>query len=518
MTRPSVVRLYEADCFHLASGHTHRWYFCAGSRGYQSWAGDNPASVTWLPLVQRWPSVTVSAAGGSGGSRVAFDDLVFANVLKADARTRWANVLDVTAGSWLRVPLGGRPLDILLTDYLVRGVVEKEVAADAPYASAVTLWSARTGLAVPGRTDLRLPIYDRQLDFDLPVQTRTYGGTGGYDGPTSLKGTLRERTVGWCPMAAPTPLGIIDGYWRWGTNGGQPITAVPRAWAQGFPLAQVAGNPGTGEYAVDLATGIVTTSKTYQDFRVAVRAGPESIGALVAGLALGAGLVSAADVARMDAVPRTVGFFLAAGSGRTHRDLYDKAVGSVPRGRWFIDQLGRLVVTRLPRADTANAVRAYRKSAGIMPGLIPEAATGGGLPAKQAVVLFAENPSPVSQTASEAVSDDVALNTQPWREAPSAEDPVIAAAFGAAARVERLQTALTLRADAEAEAPLWAAEMARPPQPYRMEVADGAPGLWIGDAVTVTDDIAGFTAGATVVITGRTTIDRRGGATLFVER
>lgn len=514
--------LYELLTYHRASGHTHLWFLCAGSQGYQSRADDTPASVTWLPLVGQWAEVLVQAAGDAGGSALKRDDLTLINVRTADNLPRYASVHDTTAGTWLRVALGARPLNVLLTDYVVQRITEKEVEESAAYSTAVTVWSARAGIPALERTAIRVPLYDRQADFATPVQTRRYLGTGGYEGPAELKDTLKEDALGWVPMASPTYLGIIGGLHRWSVCGGQPIEDVPRGWSSAAACVKVTGTPTSGQYVVDLATGFIGTSTKYEDFRVEVKGRKFSgvwkryPGELTVALALEAGLVTSGSGAGMDATPRAVGVYLPAGDGRSHKDVYDKLVGSVARGRWYMGIGDDLVVTRLPRPAGATPVRSYRRSTGGTPGLKPLTRTNTP-PPKQVILRYALNPNPASSTAVNAGAADTALWTRQWREVASATDAAIVAAYGAGAKVDYVETALALATDAEAELAAWVAERSDPPQPYELKVTDGAPGVWIGDAVSVEDDLAGFEAGAPVVLYGRTNRDRGGGATLYVE-
>lgn len=520
------MHLYELDAYHHPTDHVHRWYLCASSHGYQSWGTDTPARVTWLGLVAQWASVLVEAAGGNG-SAVRRDDLRLINVRPPDTLPRWANVYDMTTDMWLRVELGVRPLNILLTDYTVQRVTEKEVEDTAPYSSAVTIWTAKTGLMQPDRTELRLPLWDRLGDFDAPIldQEDTYEGTGGLEGPETLKGTTRERCFGWCPIVVPTYLGIIDGKHIYSVNGGRSIHGIPRAWDKANSYELVTGTPSAEQYAVDPATGIIAVGGGKpEDFRCEVQGDKTGgvwrryIGEVVAHLATThSGIIGAVAVSGIDAIPRTVGLYLPAGDTTTHRQAYNKLIGSVARGCWYIDLTDTLIVTRLPRAADAIPTRRYRKAAGETDGLRP-IASGGDVPPKQVIVRYAENPSPSDQTAEAATADAAALWSKQWRNATSDINPIVAAVWGASTKPMAIDTALTLAADAEAEAPLWLAEKSNPARRYSLRVRDGAPGLWIGGAVTATDDIAGFETGATAVVYGRTNRDRGGGATLYLER
>lgn len=516
--------LFDLVAYHLATGHSHRLHLCAGSRAFQSRNDDVPANVTWLPLVGQWATVAVRAAQ-DGGAKAEIDDLQLVNVLRdATDPALAASIYDLTTGTWFRRQLSGRPLNMLLTDYVVQSITERVIDEGGLLSTAVTVWTAKAGKIAPTITQLRVPVYDRQLDFDTPIQTAKYGGTSGYDGPTEMKNSLKERCFGHCFMVQPTYLGIVGGLHRWSVNGGLPIEDVPRGWSGGVAVTKVTGTPASYQLSVDVSTGYITTAVHYEDFRVEVKGDKTGgvwrryIGEVIGFLATTHGnIIASTNVAGMDAMPRTIGLYLPAGDGRTHRDAYGKLVSSVPRGAWFVDLSGTLVVTRIPRANAVLPARAYKKGLGGQPGLEPVSGTDV-IPAKQVTVLYAENPNAANTAAVDAAAGDAALWTQQWRESDSATDATIAAIYGVSAKVQRIETALTLKADADAEAPLWLAEKAYPPQPYKLRVKDGAPGVWIAQGVSVTDDIAGFETGAMAVVTGRTNRDRGGGATLYLER
>ena len=522
------VRLIDLTLFHRPSGHRHRLPL-ATFPGYQSGPADSPANVTWLPLVTAGAdaSVSIGSLGAADGqAELRIGDLVLRNETSRNPGQRFANLQNLDTGAWLRLALDDRPLNLLLTgDYVIQAVTEREIEDGAPLAEAVTIWTARVGQPKPKRTEIALPIYDQRLDYDTPIQTERYKGTGGYEGPAEMKDTLKELPLGHCPMARPTYLGIIDGFHRWSVGGGKPVQDVPRGWSSGVGVTRQSGaTPAdNAHFTVDLASGIITTTVKYADFRVEVLgrkfAGTyrRTIGELIAALATGAGLAGTVDSAGMDAVPRTVGLFLAAGDGTTHAAAYAKFVGSVPRGGWYVGTAGQLVVTRVPRPNAAAAVRGYSSAAGTTTGL--QYVEGQhNPPAKQVVLRCAHNPSPSSSAATDATAADATRWTREWVEVPSATDAAIAAAWGSSAKVATVETALTFSADAAAELPGWVAELSAPPTLYELPALDGAPGIWIGDTVTVEDDIAGFADGAPVVVYGRTIADRSGGATLYVAR
>ena len=521
------VRLVDLDCYHLASGHRHRWSLSAHP-GYQSGPDDASPNVTWLPLLKSGAdaSVSIGSLGASDGqAELRIGDLVFANEATRNPAARYANVLDLDTCSWLRVALDDRPLNLLLTDYVIQSITERDIEEGAPLAEAIAVWTARAGRPKPKRTEIALPVYDFRLDFDTPIQTERYKGTGGYEGPASLKDTLKEIPLGHCPMAKPTYLGIIDGYHRWSVGGGKAVQGVPRGWSDGVAVTLQGGATPSdnAHFTVNLATGIITTTVFYDDFRVEVLGRlfggvyRRTIGELIAALATGAGLATTVDIAGMDATPRTVGLFLPAGDETSHAAAYAKFVASVPRGGWYVGTAGQLVVTRVPLPGGTAPVRRYSAAAGTTTGL--EYVEGQfSPPANQVVVRFARNPSPASSADEFATTDDRARWTKEWLEAASTVDATITAAWGNAAKPATIETALTLRADAEAELPGWLAERSAPPTLYELPALDGAPGVWIGDTVMVEDDIAGFDGGAAVVVYGRTIANRDGSATLYVAR
>ncbi|NUB05795.1 hypothetical protein FW320_06345 [Azospirillum sp. Vi22] len=520
------VLLIDQYAYHRATGHIHRWHF--SDRGYQTWGSDTPPRVSYLPLIKESVDVRVSvtAWGQIGGkTEVEIGDVVAVNVADVRSVPLFASVYDVTADEWLRVPLSARPFNVLLIDYVIAGqpLLVREVEHDAPLSSAVTLWRGKAEVPKPQRTEIAIPIRDAVLDFDTPILTERYAGTGGTEGPETLKGTTKERCWGFVPIMTPQYLGIVGGLHLWSVNGGHPIEGVPTFWDRAYPLIQVTGSPGAGQYRVDTATGMIWTGTKPPTARCAVQGDKAGgiwrryIGEVCSQLATSSGVVTSTDVAAMDATPRTISLHLPAGDTTTYASAFDRLTNSVARGYWDIDNTGTFVVSRLPTPAGGPSVRTYRYSAGETDGLRPSE-DSRALPAKQTIVRFAQHVGANEDTVEEASADDVVLWTKEWRDAPSAEDPAIAAAYGTAAKVATVDTALALRSDAEAEAPLWQEELAAARQSYETFVHDGAPGISIGSRLTFEDNIAGFEAGASVVVHGRSIREAGGGAQLFVVR
>lgn len=523
------VRLLNLVAYHHATGHLHRWHLST-QPGYQSRAGDDPAAVAWLALVKTPPRVSVSVTtwGRTGGdAKVEPGTIGLWNGVAADRNVpRYANVYDLTAGVWLRVPLPSRPLNLLVTDYTVQSVTELVVEQGAPFSSAVPTCRLRVGFPALSGSEIQYPAWDTRRDYDTPFAPEglTYAGTGGYEGPASLKGTTKERCIGVVPRVTPTYLGVVDGLHRWGVSGGRPIHGVPAGWSSAVPLVLVAGAPTAGQYSVNLSTGIIATSARYEDFRVAVAgetaadgSWPCTIGALVRHVATAAGLATVVDITGIESTPRTVGYYVPAGDGTTIRAVCDALTGSVARGGWYVGIAGTLVVTRLPRPADVVPVRTIRVGiAGRGEATMTPLDADRTVPVKQVIVLCAETPTP-GTAAPAASADDVALWETQWREAPSAVNAVVAAAWGRAAQVERLPTRLADLAGGQAEAPLWLEELSGAPQPYTVRVYDGAPGIIIGHGILLVGDMPGYEDGATAVVYGRRE-EPDGSATLFVVR
>ncbi len=524
------VRLLNLTAYHRPTGHLHLWPLST-QPGYQSRATDDPPAVTWLPLVKRAARVSVSVTtwGRTGGdAKVEPGTITLSNAVPGDHNVpRYINIFDLTAGQWLRVPLPARPLNLLLTDYVVQFAQEYVIEQGAAYATAVPTCRLRFGIPeLSSGSEIQLPAWDPRRDYDTPFAPEdiTYAGTGGYEGPEALKGMTRERCVGLVPMVTPTYLGVIDGLHRWGASGGRAIHGVPKGWSGAVAMTQVGGTPTAGQYSVNLSTGIIATSTKYDDFRVSVEgelaadgSWPHTIGPVIRHIATTAGLATTVDVTGIEGQPRTVGYYVGAGDGTTIRAVNDALTGSVARGGWYEDTAGTLVVTRLPRPADVVLVRTIRVGIeGRGEATMTPLEADRDVPAKQAIVRFAETASP-GTAAPAATADDTALWTNQWREAPSAVNAVVAAAWGRAAVVERPETKLALRADADAEAPLWLEELSGAPQPYEVRVRDGAPGIVIGQGIRIIGDMPGYEAGAAAIVYGRRE-EPDGSATLFVVR
>ncbi|HYD29188.1 hypothetical protein [Brevundimonas sp.] len=515
------ARLIELDAYHLASGHVHRWYLSLGK--YRSRATDTPAALPYLPLVGTPAAVSVAlvALGEAlGATRVEVGRIELSNALDWQGERR-ARVYDVTAGTWLTVTLPERPLNLLLTDYALAGwpVVDRVVEAGAALSTAAVVFRGVMEMPEPARGAITIPIRTREADFDDPVLRETYSAGDGAD----LEGRTKERHFGH-GYAEPTYLGVIGGKHTYSVNGAHAIEDVAVFWDSGARLTKVtSGTPGASEWKVDPATGIITLGGTRPSAPMCEVKGDKTggvwrryAGELAQHLAvthtgvLTLAEVDTASVATLDATPRTMGLWLAPGDGTTGRQALDGLLGSLARGYWLMGEDGKLSVGRLPAAAGAPAAT-YVKGR-TTPGLQPRAAAGRGLPAKAVTLRFARIPTPAATLASSATEADAKLLKAAWRESP-VSDPATAAAYKGA-RTVTIETALFARADADAEAAEFLADLKRVVGVYDLPVYDLAPGVTRRSVVAVDDDVAGFEGGRLVTVIGKTMRSTR--ATLTV--
>ncbi|WP_188263188.1 hypothetical protein [Azospirillum tabaci] len=508
----TTIHLIELDAFHLASGHTHRW-FLATKPGYRSGPSDTPASLPWLPLVGKPSDVSLFIASlgeTMGATKVSFGSVELDNTRDAQGQ-RLARVYDVTADAWITVTLPARPLNPLLTDYALAGwpLVEKVVEEGAPYSTAQVVTSVTMEMPNPDskRSTISLSVRGREADFDDPLLTEKYGTSDG----ESLADRTKERVFGHA-FQEPTYLGIIGGLHHWSHNGGHPIEDVPVFWDRAFRLTKrTTGTPAAGEYKPDPATGITVTGSRPPEPMCEVMGDKiggvwrRYVGELAQHLAVTvAGKVplarmDTASVAALDAVPREVGYAIPTGSSPTLRESLDKVLGSLARGYWIVTADGMLTVGRL-LAPTAPPVRVYRRGIST-PGLTPRSTDSRGLPAKTVTLRYAGLPKIAQTIVSDATEADTQLHKALWREVTSTDAATAVAYPGA--RTQTVETLLWDRTQATAEQAEFLSELKQVRRVYDLVAQDGAPGIDRRAVVQVFDDLAGYEAGRLVTVIGR---------------
>lgn len=486
-----------------------RW---ATAPGYQSWPTDDPPCATWLPLVARPADLVLSipAPGEAARGRAA------------EGRLTLANVMDRQTGRGLR------PLNALVTDHVTEGrrILVQEIRPDQPLAAAVTIFDGVMGAAEIERGLVTLVVRDRSADFDAPLLTETYSGEGGLNGPSALKDKTRERCFGHVQYMEPVYLGVIDGLHVHSTNGGYAIDAVEAFGDAGRSRPYVTGTPTGEQWTYDAATGLIRSGGAappqapwarVRGDRTAVYY-RQNIGALAA-FWVGAltGKRAAADidwdgVAALDASPRPIGLFVAAGEKLTIRQALDRALGSIWGGYWTQGASGKFRVGRVPAAASATPVASYQARRNCQP--LRPASGAPAAAAKKVTWRFALNFAPTDQPAPAASADEAARAKAEYLEESTPENAAVAAAWGAAARDVTVDSLLTRREDAAAEAALAGADLATPNRQFETTIADGAPGVDLASCIEIDDDIPGFEGGGRLIVLNRNLHRRGGGATI----
>lgn len=504
-----LVRLVEMQAYRLSDGASVTLRFST-KPGYMTWDTDTPSSTPYLPKVSSPADVLVSIP--SPGSREAAKVDIGSVVLE--------NAFDRVTGT--------RPLNYLLTDYVLAGgrITEKLVYRDQPYSTAATVFVGTMELPEPERGVISIPIRDRSLDFDIPLLTETYTGTGGLNGSSDMTGKTKERTLGWVAVLAPTYLGIIGGKHTYSVNGGHPIEDVVWFADGASRLTKVAGTPAATQWSVDVSTGVITVGgdrpgaptcevkgdKTGGTFRKYVgelcKWAATSLNPVIT-----TGEVDSTSVTTLDATPRTIGRFYPMGSTETLRSFLDEAVGSIWGGYWLMGVLGMFRVGRVPSTGgTVAASYAQGTNAGQ---LTPLKDSRRLLPAKQVIWRYAKNYAGSVTILTNATEADAKRHSVEWLEKQSSVNTAVANAYRNSARVETIEgSLLVVDTDAAAEVALAATDLSTVKRLYSVTVWDAAPSIDLTSEIEMEDNIAGFETGGRLIVLGRDISDKAGHATL----
>jgi len=519
-----IVALLELDAYHRASGHIHR-FFLSTPPGFISRRTDARPDIGYAPLVEQAADIalTISSYGEMAGqSRVEVGVAQLAN------RANWHGYqvpirgLNLNNGQWVTLPATARPLNPLITDYVLGGqriailIGPRDGRRDVDFIPVLT---ARQEMPDFERGRINLHPRDGALDFDTPLLTETYGGTGGLDGPPDFKGRTKERCWGEETAFEPTYLGTVNGLHTWSVNGGRPIEGVVKFRDGWVDIPETTGTPSAtaGDWRQDRATGIIQRA-TGAQYRVSVHVKGDKSGGVYrsrgadlirhwagahSGILSAAGLDAAAFTHMAAAAPYNLGFWMPAGDTRTHRDMYDAAVRCF-RGFWAVDPLGLLTIGQvLPPSGPPKAV--LRRGIDHL-GLIPQApATGRNVPARAALIRFARNHVPAGEMDMQRnlTAEARSMAKAEWREARTPDDPAVVAAYGAnIARLIERDTAIVGRADAEAEGLSLRDDAKISRGVFQMQCTRLLAGINRLDVVQVQDDLPGFEAGRLVRVIG----------------
>lgn len=542
-----LVFLVELDAHHLASGHRHRFFF-ATAPGYMSARTDALPDVAYAPLVEQAADValTIASYGDvAGPSAVEIGQTILANRLDRQRVAMPIRGRDLTAGAWVTLPAAARPLSALWTDYALAGqrlavlVGPRTGTRDADFTPVCV-----TGQEMPEltRTAIVLSPRDRMLDFDSPVLTVTYGGTGGLDGAADMKGRTKERCFGHVLSLEPTYLGVVDlgdgALHTFSVNGGAPIEGVV-AFRDGYvDLTEVtSGTPASGQWKQRTATGIVQLGGGAAEHPVAFGATAEVKGDKSGGvwrvtaadlvrywatshsgvLVDGTGIDDDAFDALNVAAPHALGVWLPAGDGTTLRALIDSAVQSV-RGFAAMTEAERLTVGRVLPPSGPAVARLLRGVHHL--GLTPAGRQGRDTPARAVLLRTGRNYSPGdTATLDRAVTDAArSIAVTEWRESRTPDDAGVLAAYGATiSRLVERDTLLRHAADGDTEAAALLADAKVPRQLYELPCTQLRPDIRRLDVVTVVDDLPGYESGRDLRVIG-VRVNQRAGLSILTLR
>ena len=225
----------------------------ASDLGYRTLATDPGGIVPYAPILDQAFQVDnkINLDMGASGVGAAWGTIVFTN---AD------NQFDAIAGSYNS---DGRNVRILT------GVKtwdrNRQYHRDPPYASLQFMWS---GIATPwflSDTALTIPIRDATYWLDRPYQNSVYGGTGGYDGTTTLSGKPLPRARGGTTAEpirniTPTLVDPLNRIYQY-TDGRGSVVKLYEGAAEVITYAGdttnlYAGNTQNGRYRTDNSRGL----------------------------------------------------------------------------------------------------------------------------------------------------------------------------------------------------------------------------------------------------------------------
>ena len=305
---------------------------------------------------------TAAAAGAAWGS-----------VSLANTRNRYDAIAaaDNCDGRGVRVYVGAKTLD-----------PSRGYLMDPPRAALTPLF---TGIATPwfcSDTSLDVPIRDATYWLERPAQTALYGGTGGLDGGTDIKGLPKPKTRGSVRQVTPVLVDAVNRIYQWTDNRGV-ISAVYEGGATGITYAGdvadlYSGTTPAGQYRTNQARGLFQLGSTpvrtitldaSGDF-VTPAAGSVSTVASLArwfmldDMGLPPSLLDVGSFAAADAAyPYTAGFFI--GTSPTDGVTVAGAIVGSLAGKIIPTRTGtlRLVVLRVVPANAAPSATFTRQNA-----------------------------------------------------------------------------------------------------------------------------------------------------------
>lgn len=219
---------------------TERLYF--SSHGYLSRPTDAEPNRYYPPAAVQPLLLRRSVVGGDtpvGSFGPGFAEI---EILNADG------ALDQTLA---RAGFAGHPVAVK--------AVARAAGVPQPLDGAQILFRGVTERVTQDLDRVRLGAATLGLQLDSPLEDGSFAGTGGLEGGADLAGKRYPTALGFAAGISPPYLGVVGGLHAYRVAGGDglPIQDVPAFYDKGEALAKVGGAPGSGEYSVDTATGLV---------------------------------------------------------------------------------------------------------------------------------------------------------------------------------------------------------------------------------------------------------------------
>lgn len=142
-----------------------------------------------------------------------------------------------------------------------RRVVVKMGGTDFTYDEFGTVYEGTASGIFAERDQIRIPLRSRAFLLDRPLQTRMYGGAGGYDGGEDLAGKPLPVCYGRCNNVSPVVVDAANLVYQFHDGAAESVSAV---YDRGVALASggdtgdlYAGSTSPGEYRTDLSRGLL---------------------------------------------------------------------------------------------------------------------------------------------------------------------------------------------------------------------------------------------------------------------
>ena len=329
---------------------------------------NGPDGAVWQPAIARAPTITYELITSSvtGGFSVSYGDISL-RVSPSFGNADWATYEwdGAPCKLWLRLPSG----------------------------SFVQLLEGRCGpLAKPGPLEATVSLRGPEGDFDRPMLTASYAGTGGVEGEASLKGAPKP----WCSGICEGVAGVLVSrtHWVWQVHGYGAIDGITAAYEQGLSLGASAGNYSSysaliaaslkeGQWATCLAEGLVRfgaqpTGAVTFDVRGARdgAAFPTRAAAIAAHIlrvrGVPSGKISATSQSDFDAAfPHDYGIFI---DNQTRVGDVVRKIVSDCLGYLFADGSGVWRFGRVPSSKTATLLTDSRSTEPLVQSIIQQAA------------------------------------------------------------------------------------------------------------------------------------------------